>query len=84
VAGPTSGRHPFPDNSHLRAEAARHAHLVIPARADHFDVESVRGFPKTTRVIVPAFPSRTLAGGLSALGFTGLIGLLRAALLGEG
>jgi nitrite reductase/ring-hydroxylating ferredoxin subunit len=63
--------HPFPDNSHLAAKDLHHAPtlFISSPRPDHFDVETVRGFPQTTRVIIPAFPSRVLADQIGQLGF---------------
>src|ERR1700690_2291417 len=55
--------HQFPDNSHLVAADLHDApNLFISSpRPDHFDVETLRAFPKTVRVVISAFPSTGLA-----------------------
>src|SRR6516165_4281509 len=69
--------HVFPGNGHLDARAlADTANLYISSpHPDRFDVETVAGFPREVRVIVPALPSRALADRLAALGFTNVVEL---------
>jgi hypothetical protein len=63
--------YPFPDNGHLVAgDLHDTATLFISSpRPDHFDVETLRAFPKTARVVIPTFPSRALADQIRQLGF---------------
>ncbi|HVZ85573.1 MAG TPA: Rieske 2Fe-2S domain-containing protein [Polyangia bacterium] len=42
---------------------------------DRFDVETLAGFPKTVRVIVPTLPTRALVDGLKKLGFENVVEL---------
>jgi UDP-MurNAc hydroxylase len=68
-------RHPFPRNDAL-APAALHdtPNLFLSSpRPEHFDVDTLRGFPRAVRVLIPAFPSRVLADDLAALGFTNVV-----------
>jgi UDP-MurNAc hydroxylase len=70
-------RHPFPRNDGLAAaELHDTPNLFLSSpRPEHFDVETLRGFPRTVRVLIPDFPSRSLADDLAALGFTDVIAL---------
>jgi UDP-MurNAc hydroxylase len=70
-------RHPFPRNDALRAAALHDTpNLFLSSpRPEHFDVETLRGFPRAVRVLVPAFPSRALTDELSALGFSNVVAL---------
>ena len=70
--------HPFPDNGHL---AAKDLHdtptlFISSPRPDHCDLETLGAFPKTVRVVIPAFPSRVLADQIGQLGFTEVVELL--------
>jgi UDP-MurNAc hydroxylase len=69
--------YPFPDNGHL---AAKDLHdtptlFISSPRPDHCDLETLGGFPKTVRVVIPAFPSRVLADQIAQLGFTEVVEL---------
>src|SRR5450432_1496986 len=72
-----AGRHQFPDNGHLVAEDLHDTPILLISspRPDHFDVETVRAFPKTVRVVIPAFPSQTLAEQVRRLGFNDVVEL---------
>jgi UDP-MurNAc hydroxylase len=72
-----AGWHQFPDNGHLVAGDLHDTPtLVISSpRPDHFDVETLRAFPKTVRVVIPAFPSQTLLDQVRRLGFDDVVQL---------
>ncbi len=63
--------HQFPANDHLPAGDLHDAPTIVicSPRPDHFDVETLRGFPKGRRIVIPALPSRTLADQIGGLGF---------------
>jgi nitrite reductase/ring-hydroxylating ferredoxin subunit len=69
--------HPFPDNRHLSAADLHDAPILFfsSPRPDHFDLETLRAFPKAARVVIPAFPSRTWAEQIRQLGFDDLVEL---------
>jgi UDP-MurNAc hydroxylase len=70
-------RHPFPRNDQLRAADLHDTPdlFISSPRAEHFDAETLRGFPRSVRVLIPAFPSRALAAALAALGFETVVEL---------
>jgi nitrite reductase/ring-hydroxylating ferredoxin subunit len=69
--------HQFPGNGHLVAADLHDAPTLFLSspRPDHFDLETVAAFPKTIRVVVPAFPSRAWAESLRKLGFAEVVEL---------
>jgi UDP-MurNAc hydroxylase len=72
-------RHPFPGRGSQPIDATT-LHdtpllFISNPRPDHFDVDTVSGFPRTVRVIVPAFPSPALADKLRALGLEDIVEL---------
>jgi hypothetical protein len=71
------GWHQFPGNDHLAAQELHDAPTIFLSspRPDHFDVETLRGFPKTPRVILPKLPSPALAEQVRALGFSDVVEL---------
>jgi UDP-MurNAc hydroxylase len=70
-------RHQFPDNSRVEAASLHDAPTLFIASPspDHLDVETLRDFPKTTRVILPASPSRALSDRVRELGFEAVVEL---------
>ena len=69
--------HQFPRNDHLvPSELHDTPNLFISSpRPDHFDVETLRGFPKTLRVILPKLASNALGEQVRALGFSNVLEL---------
>src|SRR5438270_966112 len=69
--------HQFPRNDHLLASDLHDTpNLFISSpRPNHLDVETLRGFPKTLRVILPKLASTALAEQVRALGFTDVLEL---------
>jgi nitrite reductase/ring-hydroxylating ferredoxin subunit len=69
--------HQFPDNSHLAAGDLHDTPtlFISSPRPDHFDIDTLRAFPKTPRVVIPALPSRTLADQIRQLGFADVVEL---------
>src|ERR1017187_4016759 len=69
--------HQFPANAHLVATDLHDAPTLFLSspRPDRFDLETVAAFPKTIRVVVPAFSSRTWAESLRQLGFVEVVEL---------
>jgi len=63
--------HQFPANDHLAAADLHDATtlFVSSPRPDHFDVETLRAFPRTPRVIIPKLASPALGEQVRALGF---------------
>jgi UDP-MurNAc hydroxylase len=63
--------HQFPRNDHLvPSDLHDTPNLFISSpRPDHFDLETLRGFPKTVRVILPQVASKRLGEEVRALGF---------------
>jgi nitrite reductase/ring-hydroxylating ferredoxin subunit len=63
--------HQFPDNSRLAAADLHDTPVLFigSPRPDHLDVETLRAFPKTVQVVVPALPTRRLVEQLQQLGF---------------
>ncbi len=63
--------HQFPDNSRLAAADLHDTPVLFigSPRPDHLDLETLRAFPKTAQVIVPAFRTRRLVEQLQQLGF---------------
>ena len=72
-----SSRHPFPRNDALAAAELHDTPTLFLSspRPEHFDVDTLRGFPRTVRVLIPAFPSRVLVDDLAALGFANVVEL---------
>ena len=69
--------HQFPRNDHL-APSELHdtpSLFISSPRPDHFDVETLRGFPKSLRVIIPKLASNVLGGQVRALGFANVLEL---------
>jgi nitrite reductase/ring-hydroxylating ferredoxin subunit len=71
------GWHQFPDNSHLSAADLHDTPVLFigSPRPDHFDLETLRAFPKTVQVVVPALPTRRLVEQLQQLGFGSVVEL---------
>jgi UDP-MurNAc hydroxylase len=65
------GWQPFPDNSNIAPASLYDApYLYIShLHADHFDVHTLRPYPKSVRVLIPKFPTDALRRELVALGF---------------
>src|SRR4051812_35157470 len=63
--------HPFPANDHLIAAELHDAPTLFfsSPHPDHFDVETLRAFPRTPRVVIPKLASPALADQVRALGF---------------
>jgi len=80
--------HQFPRNDHLKASELHDTpNLFISSpRPDHFDVETLRGFPRTVRVIIPKLASKALGEQVRALGFDNVLELAdgEAVDLGDG
>lgn len=70
-------RHPFPRNDHVPAAALHDTPtlFISSPRGEHFDAETLRGFPRSVRVLIPSFPSKALAAALAALGFETVVEL---------
>jgi nitrite reductase/ring-hydroxylating ferredoxin subunit len=66
--------HQFPANDHLVAADLHGAStlFVSSPSPDHCDLDTLRGFPNTVRVVIPKLPSPALSQRLQALGFTDL------------
>ncbi len=60
---------PFPSNDHVVFPARASAIYISHAHEDHFDPESLRQFPRSTRIIIANFRDPVLLEGLRALGF---------------
>jgi nitrite reductase/ring-hydroxylating ferredoxin subunit len=71
------GWHQFPGNDHLAATDLHDTPTIVLSspRPDHFDLETLRGFPKTPRVILPKLASPALAEKVRALGFSNVVEL---------
>src|SRR4051794_21595371 len=69
--------HQFPGNDHLKASELHDTpNLFISSpRPDHFDVETLRGFPRTVRVIIPRLASKALGEQVRGLGFSNVLEL---------
>src|SRR4051812_17696926 len=67
----------FPRNDHLLPSDLHDTpNLFISSpRPDHFDIETLRGFPKTLRVILPKLASPVLGEQVRALGFSNVVEL---------
>jgi UDP-MurNAc hydroxylase len=67
----------FPDNGQVVAADLHDAPILFISspRPDHFDVETLRAFPRTPRVVVAASPSRTLVDQIRELGFGDVVEL---------
>ncbi|HEY6477172.1 MAG TPA: Rieske 2Fe-2S domain-containing protein [Polyangia bacterium] len=63
--------HQFPANDHLAATDLHDAPMLFVSspRPDHCDLETLRAFPKTVRVVIPKLASPVLSQRLLALGF---------------
>lgn len=64
--------HQFPSNDHLVAAELHDAPTIFLSspRPDHFDVETLRAFPATARVVIPKLASPLFAEQVRALGFS--------------
>jgi UDP-MurNAc hydroxylase len=67
----------FPDNSRLAAADLHDTPVLFigSPRPDHLDVETLRAFPRTVQVIVPAFRTRRLIEQVQQLGFATVVEL---------
>src|SRR5436190_24004230 len=63
--------HQFPDNSAIKAAELHDTPLLYISHPhdDHFDADTLKDFPKSVRVVIPQFPSRTFAESIRSLGF---------------
>jgi nitrite reductase/ring-hydroxylating ferredoxin subunit len=64
--------HQFPANDHLAAGDLHDAPtlFISSPRPDHCDLETLRAFPKTVRVVIPKLASPVLSERLRAVGLT--------------